>query len=133
MMLYNRKFPPYENYPLYGIMIIDKIDYLISSYVERFRQAPATNRRSRETPSYSFWWRLDQDHVTPPGRHVTPPGCHVTPPGRHVTPPRTPQDHSTPDNTSKVHCPLHFESTRVGSVTRVLMVQIQRFYDFLKA
>ena len=29
--------------------------------------------------------------------------------------------------------PLHFESTRVGSVTRVLMVQIQQFYDFLKA
>ncbi len=29
--------------------------------------------------------------------------------------------------------PLHFESTRVGSVTRVLMVQIQRFSDFLKA
>ncbi len=29
--------------------------------------------------------------------------------------------------------PLHFGSTRVGSVTRVLMVQIQRFSDFLKA
>ncbi len=26
--------------------------------------------------------------------------------------------------------PLHFESTRVGSVTRVLMVQIQRFMVF---
>ncbi len=25
--------------------------------------------------------------------------------------------------------PLHFESTRVGSVTRVLMVQIQRFSE----
>ncbi len=29
--------------------------------------------------------------------------------------------------------PLHFESTRVGFVTRVLVVQIQQFFDFLKA
>ncbi len=28
---------------------------------------------------------------------------------------------------------LHSESTRISSVTRALMVQIQRFYDFLKA
>ncbi len=29
--------------------------------------------------------------------------------------------------------PLNFERTRVCSVTRVLMVQIQRFYAFIKA
>ncbi len=28
---------------------------------------------------------------------------------------------------------INFEGTRVGSVTRVLMVQIQRFYAFIKA
>ncbi len=29
-------------------------------------------------------------------------------------------------------CPLHFETTRIGSVTRVLVVQIEQFKDFLK-
>ena len=55
-------------------------------YVDRFRKAPPTDRISRETPSYSFWWKRD----------------HVINLESHVTPPKAPQDHSTPESSTKV-------------------------------